>query len=306
MLVIDLDLYGRYARFSAIADFLELLALGGAPTTEDQLAEHISDADWAVGELFLAEGETRPLARQREDAKDQARSVYSTLEERLEVLGDKWPFRFDGSRLVSLGREPRADPYVALLSITLTHAYDLAAPHAPEVVFEDTVADVFGRRDLLVSNFGRVARGAANFEQALAAAGTAVRLMPTPEAAVRKVGAQDEKVDTLCHMWWGDARPGLWCLIGQATCAKSEEWEKKIKEPAPNAWSKLLNVEPWPLPFLAIPHHVEGLHLAKLVQDSVGVVFDRLRLVNFKEGVRADEATLIDSVMEAEIEKPWG
>jgi len=305
MLVIDLDVYGRYARFSAIADFLELLALGGVPTSEDQLAEHISDADWAVNELFLAEGERRPLARHREDATDQARSVYSTLEERREVLGNKWPFRFDGSRLVPTERDPRADPYVALLAITMSHAYDLAGPLAPEVVFEDTVADVIGGRDLLVSNFGRVARGAGSFEQALTAAGTQVRLMPTAEAAVRKVHAQDEKVDTLCHMWWGDVRPGLWCFIGQATCAKSEEWEHKIKDPAPNAWSKLLNAEPLPLPFLAVPHHVEGLHLAKLVQDSTSVVLDRLRLVNFKKGVRGDEAIVIDFVLGAEIEKPW-
>lgn len=306
MLVIDFDIYGRYARFSALADFLELLALRGGAPKEEKLAELISDADWSIAEAFLAEGETRPLARRREDAKDQARSVFAALEERAELLGDKWPFRLDGSGIVGDGRDPRSDPYVALLSITLAHAYGLATPNTPEDVFEDTVADVFGHRDLLVSNFGRVARGAATFEEALMAAGVDVRLMPTPEAAVRKVYAQDDKVDTLCHLWWGDARVGLWCLIGQATCAKSEEWEKKIKEPSPYAWSKLLNVEPFPLPFLAIPHHVEGGHLSKLVQDSLAIVVDRLRLVNFKAGARADETTLIDAVMATEIEEPWG
>jgi len=283
---------------------LELMALGGGEPSEIELAEQIVDNDWAIDEMFVEEGEARPISRRRDDATEQARAIFAVLEERQQVLADKWPFRFIGPRLASVGRDPFTDPYVALLSITLSHAYDIARPHPPEVVFEDTVADIFARRDLLVSNFGRVARGAPNFEQALSVAGAAVRLSPTPEAAIRKVGAQDEKVDTLCHTWWGDTRPGAWCLIGQVTCAKSDAWEGKIMEPSPPAWSKLLNVEPFPLAFLAVPHHVESSHLAKLVQDYQRVVFDRLRLAMFKTTILPAERDLIEAVLGTEVEQP--
>jgi hypothetical protein len=305
MFVIDVNAYGTYARPCAIADFLELMALRGREPSEIELAEHIVDSDWVIDDMFLDVDEGRPMARRRDDATEQARTIYAALEERQHMLADKWPFRFDGPRLVAVGREVVTDPYVALLSVTLAHAYDIATPHAPELVFEGTVADIFARRDLLVSNFGRVARGAPNFEQALLVAGAEVLLSPTPEAAIRKVHAQDGKVDTLCHTWWGDTRPGVWCLIGQVTCAKSDAWEGKIMEPSPFAWSKLLNVEPLPLAFLAVPHHVGSSHLAQLVQDHHRVVFDRLRLAMFKAGVLPEEREVIESVMGTEVEQPW-
>ena len=42
--------------------------------------------------------------------------------------------------------------------------------------------------------------------------------------------AKDENVDILCHLPWGDMRSGVWVMLGQVTCAKSEQWEKKIKD----------------------------------------------------------------------------
>jgi len=304
-LAIDADAYGKYARASAVADFLELLALRGNESSEPELADLIGDNGWALDDMFLDEGESRPLSGRRDAADEQARVVFSLLEERQQLLGHKWPFRLDKSRLKILRHKPADEPYVALLAILLCHAFDLKTPHLPERVFEATVADVFGGRDLLVSNFGETARKAHNFEKAVMEAGAVLSLEPTPLAAIRKRRAQDENVDTLCRTWWGDVRPGIWCIVGQVTCAVSEEWEGKISEFSTATWGRFLNVAPEPAGFLAVPHHVESLHFAKLVQDHQRVVVDRLRLVTFKAGVLADEKALIEIIVASKVESPW-
>src|SRR5712664_3819049 len=96
-LAIDADAYGKYARASAVADFLELLALRGNESSEPELADLIGDNGWALDDMFLDEGESRPLSGRRDAADEQARVVFSLLEERQQLLGHKWPFRLDKS-----------------------------------------------------------------------------------------------------------------------------------------------------------------------------------------------------------------
>lgn len=91
-------------------------------------------------------------------------------------------------------------------------------------------------------------------------------------------------------------------MVGQATCAKSEAWDKKICEPPAGTWAKLLGVSLRPQVFLAVPHHVGLAMLEKLVSDRDSLVLDRPRLVRFKNGVSAREAAIIAALMAVEVE----
>ena len=107
----------------------------------------------------------------------------------------------------------------------------------------------------------------------------------------------------LCHIGWeSDLRPGTWGFIGQATVAKSDSWGVKITEPRPYSWARRVGTWIPPLPFLAVPHHVERPMMQKLTYDGQAVVLDRLRLVRFKEENDVDEREVIQAVLEEETE----
>src|SRR5437867_644432 len=80
--------------------------------------------------------------------------------------GDGYPFRLNGCTLEIVGGAAES-PYVALLSMSLVHAYDIECPEAPEHVFESTIAKVVESRGLLVANLGEVRRACGSFEEAL-------------------------------------------------------------------------------------------------------------------------------------------
>jgi hypothetical protein len=64
----------------------------------------------------------------------------------------------------------------------------------------------------------------------------------------------------------------------------------------------MLNSGTLPLPFLAVPHHVEPVHWAKLIQDHRSVVLDRIRLTRFHGEVTAAECLIIDAVLDVGVE----
>jgi hypothetical protein len=91
-------------------------------------------------------------------------------------------------------------------------------------------------------------------------------------------------------------------FIGQVTCAKSDAWKKKLGEPSGPDWRSYLNVLVEPQGFLAVPHHVEGRHLTKLVGGGNRMVLDRLRLTRLSPGVAGEEQSIIDAVLGVGVE----
>src|SRR5690606_25835384 len=191
------------------------------------------------------------------------------LNERVSGLAHKYPFVLD-ERILKLrpGFDLRRSPYLAVLAIATAHAYRFEAPAVPHQLFEATVANVLSARGLLCVNFGAVRRDSANFEEALEKACMNLCLFANPNGAPRMARAQDENVDVVCHLPWGDMRSGVWVMLGQVTCAKSEQWERKIKEPSASLWSGFVRARPFPTVFLAVPHHVESNWLERLVYDA--------------------------------------
>ena len=308
------DTYGQYARASLLADYAELLALNGQPVGRAAIADFLADNDWNLELVQPAEVDA-PLPEEPEappaqldDADEAASIVFRQLDERRHVLADCYPFELaDDTISVRQEIDREANAYVAILALTIAHAFRVASRSRPEALFEQTVTSVLRTRGLSSVGLGAVRRQAGSFEEALRVACEEVGLRATPDAAPRLARAHDEGVDVLCHIGWeNDLRPGTWGFIGQATVAKSDSWGVKITEPKPHPWARRVGTWILPLPFLAVPHHVERPMMQKLTFDGQAVVLDRLRLVRFKEENDGEEREVIQAVLEEEIEPLTG
>jgi hypothetical protein len=311
-----IDAYGRYARASNLADHLELLALQDQPLSRTALADLISDRTWVakLDELFEG-GALRPRGDFEEPDEEedsgtgeeqgvtQAGRVFDVLEERSDLLGEMYPFLVDDElRIRHSFATTRESPYVALLAITLAHAHGVDTDHDPKRVLEDVVVAALEARGLAAVNVGAISREGHAFHETVRRSGVALGLRPTPEAAVTLTHAKEEGVDALAHLPWEDRRTGAWIFLGQATCGKSDGWSAKMAEPKPETWRLMLNSGIRPLPFLAVPHHVESMQWAKLVQDRNGIVLDRVRLTRFHGDLTPAETSIIESVLSVGVE----
>jgi hypothetical protein len=289
----NIDAYGTYARTSALADFAELYAWTAGPLSEAALADLINDNGWVrrmhdlvrlpddprEDEAVEMDEEATEGGVEEEPWSAAAGSVFDLLRERADTLSDSYPFSVSDVLERRNGVGPYRDLYLALLALTLSHAYGVSCDDLdPKQVFEDTVEATLSSRGLLATNVGRHGRGRGYFDEAVIDAGTEIGLRPTPTEGTRRVYANDEKVDAVAHLSWDDDRNACWTFIGQATCAASDEWPKKLGEPGPEAWRKYLGITVLPRPFLAVPHHVEQPMFEYLVGQDGRMVLDRLRL----------------------------
>jgi hypothetical protein len=317
-----IDAYGTYARASCLADYLELLALHGLAPAESELADLIRDQGWAtkLDELFT---EPPPPPREEFDDEDdlppgspsedvgvpQAGRVFDVLSERAEILAELYPFELTTRLALRAGFDLTESPYVSLLAITSAHAHQVEVKPAgavkaidPKQAVEAVVVRTLETLELRCANVGEAARTEADFRATVTKVGQAVGLAPTPDAAVSLVNANEEGVDALAHLASTDARAGHWVLIGQVTCAKSDAWKRKLGEPSGPDWKAYLNVLVEPQGFLAVPHHVEGRQLTKLVHGGNRMVLDRLRLTRLSPGVSDEERSIIEAVLAVGVE----
>ena len=291
----NIDLYGTYARASAIADFLESQALSGQSWSRADVADYLDDS-----------GSTMKTAREHytsneppvefdeydlgEDGNEGTERIYGDISERRAILGDRYPFDTDAAGRMRARRGAENSPYAALLGITVAHAHGLLEHMAVENAFEEVVALAVGERLGCTVNFGALSRDATGFDAALIEAGNQVAIDAVPGAAVRNKNAQDEGVDVLTHLDWNrDKRPGRWILLGQATCSKSDSWAGKLAEVPRGRWQLWLSSQ-HPLAYLAVPHHVAAGKFESLASE--GVVLDRLRLTPFLREVGPAQAAV--------------
>lgn len=304
------DAYGAEADTSSLADYLELLALTGRPLKRANLSDFLADTGWPVRsrELYYAAGAGTAGAEPHEDelesgpgvspADESARRVFDLLSDRETMLGNLYPFVNDGLQLSAVAsRDPSHHIYLALLAITVAHHYDVAAPSAPEDAFEAVVADAMAARGLLTVNMALEGRRNMDFRDAVRIVGEAIGVLPAPDAAPSKTHANEEGVDIVSHLSWGDTRPGHWLFIGQATCAKSGEWARKMSEPKPGQWGRLLGSAIGPTAYLAVPHHVESPQMLHLSTGVGRLILDRLRLCRHLPGLRTELEGILEAVL---------
>lgn len=311
------DAYGAEADTTHLADYLELLALAGRPLRRADLSDYLGDMGWPVRsrELYHAAGPGTAGAEPSEDelesgagvspADEAADRVFDLLLDREALLADRYPFVNDGIQLTVIDAvEDRHRLYLALLAITVAHHYDVVAAAAPEEAFEAIVADAMAARGLLTVDMGQAGRAAHDFRAAVRSAGEAIGVLPSPDAAPSKTHANEEGVDTVSHLAWGDTRAGHWLFIGQATCAKSGEWRRKMSEPKPGQWGRLLGSVIRPIAYLAVPHHMETQQMLHLSTSDERLVLDRLRLCRHLPSVGADQQSILDAVLGESIYHP--
>ena len=306
----NIDAYGTHARVSALADFVELLALHGQSKPRGTLSDEINDWQWGTKleeqydndeESARDTGEGEGIADTPEDAAER---IVSLLEQRKAVLDDRYPFTIDEANgsLTLIGSEQC--PYLVLLGITLAHAFRIEVDPKPHVVFEDTVVSALTNVGHHSVNFSRLRRRHSNFANALKEVGALLNLEVLPLAARTKKAAQDAGVDVIAHVRDGYTNGehwSSWTLLGQVTCGQSDTWASKLGEVKAKAWAKRLVSEVLPLPFLAIPHHADPEHLFELVEADGKMVLDRLRLTLMLNEVSDDEETILAAVRSAPI-----
>ena len=303
------DTYGPYARASLLADYVELLTLNGHSVKRAMLADFLADNDWNLELIQLSgsesiHGDSSVLAEHLDEADDVASIVFRQLDERRDILTERYPFEItDDAIALDCRVDLETSPYVAVLALTIAHAFRLDSIHRPDEMFERMVLKVLKARGLSSAGIAVRRREGSSFEEALQNACDEVGLKANPSAAARHVWAHDEGVDVLCHFGWEEnLRPGTWGYIGQVTVGRSDSWERKINEPSPEQWKLFTGTCVPPSPFLAVPHHVERPTMAILTLKGVAIVLDRLRLVRFKEGIDAGERDLIRAVIGEDVE----
>jgi hypothetical protein len=291
----DIDAYGKFARASALADYLEVAALAGRRVTKAALADIIVDNEWV----------SRPRRQfllpdnPEDDPLTWVDATFETISEREVVLGDEYPFEVRGQALAlkDSAIDALSSCYIALLSLTVVHAWRLPCSVAPEEVLEAVVVGALRGVGLSAVGIGTADRSA-GFVASLQTAGRDLGLRPMANPTPRSTRAKDVGVDTLAGVFWRDGRSGgHWTIIGQVTVANSQDWKRKLTEPSPARWAKYLNEPLSPQCFLAVPHHAQEDHLVELMADARGVIVDRLRLVAHKAPNSADEVELVKTLL---------
>lgn len=294
----DIDAYGTFARVEALADWIELAALAGRRVTGSSLADMISDNGW----LTLSPQKFRLPSDQSEHAwpEDWADAVHMCLRSRELLLGEDWPFEFTGNwALRSRAKADTTVPYVAMLCLTVAHAWRVTTQKRPESVLEDTAVRALTGLGITASALGTAGGTTGGFSAVLMRAATALGIPFDPDAAPTSMSAKDEGVDTLAILGWptDKRRGGQWLFLGQATVAASNEWQKKLSEPRRDHWRSRLMQPISPQRFLVVPHHVGAEHLSRLVSDDTGLIIDRMRLTLTLDDVSADESEILEKVL---------
>lgn len=310
----DIDAYGGLARGSAIADYLELLALSGRRCSREQLEDNINDkylSDWQrkkrnmIVDVDDWDDESGYDDSDATDIAGHLDEAFDCLNERADILGARYPFELDENGLsVRDGVIPTHDFYVAVLCITTAHAYKLDVASVPSVreLFEEVVATTLEARHLLVARMGDLSRKhGMKFPPALLEAGAILGIPTDPAGSPFKRHANDAGADILAHHTWADERLGRWTYAGQVTCGKSDSWQAKMGQASPGLWMGFFQERIHPQCFLAVPHHAPRSTLNLLVSEQGKVLLDRLRIVMTRDTVTDHEAAVIARVLEEDV-----
>jgi hypothetical protein len=282
------DAYGRHATASALADFIELLALRSFAFTRSDLIDFMVDNGWHLKVRENVVGADEESDDDSEETQDAASRIYGLLQERQLELGDWYPFDMDAAgRLLRRNRDAKHDRYLLLLSLTTAHAHRVPTGRSPTDVFPETVCRTFVERGWRAANFGATPIRGKQFVDALLQAGDELGVTVDPNAAPRSGRAQDAGADCLSYYPWDERRAGRWWTITQVTCANSGEWRQKLFDAPPSPWRARLTELAEPRIALAVPHHVEPAHRSLLFSEGNGrvLVLDRLSLTRYLPAV---------------------
>lgn len=280
----QIDKYGTLARASFLADYLEVVALRDRRVKLSSLRDLIEETYSRVAQILRPGGEEAVDAQGNPEPSwkpvDLADEAWTSILERADALGDKYPFTVRREVLKRAeGLNPLDSAYVGLLAITMSHAFKIPTPIPVEHLLEDVVSESLENVGFRVGRLGPLSReNGFNFVRTMEALGQALSIPVNPNATTRRRNANDEDVDIVAHLDWGVPRHGRWLFIGQVTCAVSDSWRYKAQEPVANDWQRFFGEVVAPVPFLAVPHHADH-ETFKYVAGVAVNILDRTRLV---------------------------
>ncbi|MFJ2368366.1 hypothetical protein [Microbacterium sp. NPDC087665] len=285
---LELDRYGKFARASALADYLEILAIRNGSALVVDLEVSLNRAGWykARRGMFTIDPDIEPDDVETLEGADGTESpddpdwpewATAVLLQRKAILGDRYPFQIERGSVTALSDWCGSD-YVRLLALTAAHAYKADLTSDPRELFELLIVGSLRALGFVATGMGTATTHGRSFPEQLQISSSAVGLgsMATPYPA--KTHAKDGGVDALGALNWGDRRPGQVSIIVQATLGESGTWERKIAEPKPHHWVNYLLEKLQPIVILAVPHHIENEQFNHLLEPHRTIV-DRLRLV---------------------------
>ena len=319
MIEFGIDWYGSHARPSALGDYLELLAINDVKVSAETIADLVRDSQWtrllwetvtpeAESDRLAADGaqEESDLATSLDSAQEAARFVIAELCERQDVLADAYPFRVSTDSGAVLER--RSDvtdwcPYDALLLLTIAHASGVGTDDISLTdLFERVVEDSLRSGGLATA---RLHDNGTDYASRATNAARRVGLAIDTFRSAHRLRAIDEGTDLISNLWPTDPRRGGTQFIGQATCAKSDEWKKKLTEPTPAHWRDMLGSNPAPLRYLAVPHHIcDDYRRYLLGGEDHADVMDRLRLSLIERPILDDERRVCELLAEQPVVRP--
>ncbi len=290
MIELNPDLYGRMARLSALADFLEAQAFKhGVSSSRSILADSICDQHLYELEYspFISGSELvdayiyTKMGDQQERSREVASMVFDTLHSRATCLGSKYPFIIHKNSYLEYKDETLEEQsiYLYLLSLTLCHAYGKKELIDSTKVLPPLVCRYMKHRGLHSEEIplGSTQRGAFLKRLEGVASKTGLPFTPTLAPTV-PTRAQDAGVDILSCIPFNSSKSGDWVFLGQVTCANSNQWNKKRQEPQQRVFKKLLGDSLEPKIFFSVPHHVSEEIKRSFMEDSDCLTLDRLTL----------------------------
>lgn len=91
--------------------------------------------------------------------------------------------------------------------------------------------------------------------------------------------ANDAGLDVLCVRTFPDNRPGFFSLLVQ--CASGADWKDKLRDPNLSRWGKYIDFACVPYKAVSIPYVIDNTKYRQKVNESEGLLFDRLRLFSY-------------------------
>lgn len=322
----DVDAYGTKARYEALADLLEVIAVCGVRSpSSSELADYVKDRGWLQKNYELLTETLAPnddlvdndpdalsedsdsLGQESDTSHLIASQVFSLLKARASAYGTAYPFRLSAGRVRQHAHlNPGQRRYLALLALCFFHSHHVALDTGRPLtsLAEEIVGAALDAAGLRVAQLGLIRQTAGSFTEALSEVGQDLRLSPAPGGAVVSSQAQDAGVDIVGRLDFFDDGYGKWIFIGQVTCARSDVWHIKAQEPAPGRWRKLLGLATRPSRFLAVPHEIPET-LRSFLCDACNeelLLLDRKRLVRPERHLLAAEQHLFTVLQTLEIE----
>ena len=124
------------------------------------LADFLADNDWNLDliqspESDRLDGESSDLSGQLDQAHEVASVVFRQIDERHEVLAERYPFEItDDAVALDCRVDLEANAYAAVLALTIAHAFGVSSMHRPDEMFERIVLKVLQARGPVVGRGG--------------------------------------------------------------------------------------------------------------------------------------------------------